>query len=1119
MNSSGRNLLVTLLSAGLLSAPSHAQQAKKPPKLKPTPPASAPATGSNEAEKPPEPMSSGTFDGLKLRSIGPAMISGRVLAFAVDPKNHARYFVASASGGVWKTENSGTTWTPVFDHEGSYSIGTVTLDPKDSSVVWVGTGESNSQRSVGYGDGVYRSEDGGKNWKNLGLKHSEHIGRIVIDPRDSNVVYVAAEGPLWSSGGERGLYKTKDGGANWEKVLKISDNTGVADVAMDPQNPDVLYAAAYQRQRKVWTLIDGGPESAIYKSTDAGKNWNKLSSGLPKEDMGRIGLAISTVDSNVIYATIEAANKAGGIFRSQDAGATWEKRNSFDQTAMYYGQIFADPKNVDRLYVANFNMMVSDDGGKTLNKLPSKSKHVDNHAIWVDPQDNNHYLIGCDGGIYESYDRAATWEFKANLPLAQFYDVAVDNALPFYNIYGGTQDNNDVGGPSRTVNSSGITNADWFITQGGDGFRSVIDPEDPNIVYAEYQEGALTRYDRRTGERTGIQPAETENWPIYRWNWDSPILISPHSHSRLYFGANKVFRSDDRGDTWRAISPDLTQQIDRNKLPVMGKVWGPDAVAKNASTSFYSNLTDISESPLKEGLLYVSSDDGLIQITDDGGQNWRKLGKFPGVPERTYVSRVAASRHNVGTVYAAFENHKEGDFKPYLLKSTDSGRSWNSIAGNLPDNGPVLALAEDPVNPNLLFVGTEFGLFFTVNGGKKWVQFKGDFPTIAVRDLKIQEREADLAMATFGRGFYLLDDIRPLRELKDDTLDAAFINFPARHAWLYNEAQPYGGRGKAHLGESFYEGENPPFGATFTYYLKEKIKTKKEARQEAEKEAAKAGKSTAYPPPEILLAEADEPAPQIIVNISDEAGHAVRRLTGPVGAGMHRVTWDLRYAEPTLAPEKPSEGDIDFGEGPRAPLAVPGTYTVSFAKEVDGAVTPLGTPQQFAVKLLQGLPTNPEDRIALIRFQQQVAELYRSLNGAVESAQHLKSRIAEAKRAILQAPAASVELMQRADRIETANRDILRALSGDEVLRSRNEPVPISINSRVSTILDEQSVSGSRPTQTHLEQYKIAAAQLSEQIGKLRALIESDMATLEKDMEAAGAPWTAGRLPVMSPPK
>lgn len=1102
-----------------------AAQQKKAAKLKPVPKAAQEKSAHQSEEEPakkeapPDPMSSGTFDGLRLRLVGPAMISGRVVAFAVDPQNHARYYVATASGGAWKTENDGITWTPIFDKEGSYAIGTVVLDPKDSSVVWVGSGESNSQRSVGYGDGVYRSDDGGKGWKNMGLKKSEHIGRIAIDPRDSNVVFVAAEGPLWGPGGDRGLYKTTDGGKNWKNVLKISENTGVVDVAIDPVEPNVMYAAAYQRRRHVWTLIDGGPESAMYKSTDGGETWNKVKSGLPTEEIGRIGLAISPADHNVVYATVEAANKAGGVFRSKDRGATWEKRNDFDQTAMYYGQVYADPKNVDRIYVMGLFIKVSDDGGKTLTNLPSRSKHVDNHVVWVDPDNNDHYLVGCDGGIYESWDRAANWEFKGNLSLGQFYDVAVDNALPFYNVYGGTQDNLSVGGPSRTTSSSGITNADWFVTQGGDGFRTEVDPEDPNTIYAEYQDGALTRYDKLTGERTGIVPQEPKGNEVYRWNWDSPILISPHSHTRLYFGANKLFRSDDRGDTWRVISPDLTRKLDRNSLPVMGKVWEPDAVAKNASTSFYGNLVVLSESPRKEGLIYAGTDDGLIQVTEDGGGNWRRLDTFPGVPDMTYVSRIAASSHDANAVYAAFENHKNSDFKPYLLKSTDTGHTWSSITGNLPENGPVLAFAEDTVNPNLLFVGTEFGLYFTIDGGKKWIQLKGGFPTIAVRDLVIQARESDLVVGSFGRGIYILDDIRPLRDLKPETLNSASGLLTVHNAALYHERTPYGGRGKSHLGASFYTGENPPYGATITYYLKEKLKTKKELRHDAEKEAAKQHKTAPYPLQDELRSEAEEEAPSVLFTISDESGKPIRILSGATGAGIHRLTWDLRYPAPVLGPENRAEGEEDFGPQTHAPLVIPGTYKVSMATRVRGVVTPVGTPLSFTVTPLYGVPANAEDRAALARFQRNVASLYRSVSGAVQSANELKSRIASVKRALVETPTVAADLMPRARAIETANNNLLRALVGDQALQARNEPAPASIQNRVSQIMDEENTSSSRPTNTHVESFKVASEELSQQLVTLRKLIEVDLVSLEKDMEAAGAPWTPGRIPTWEEPK
>jgi photosystem II stability/assembly factor-like uncharacterized protein len=489
-------------------------------------------------ERPSDPMSSPTFSGLRFRSIGPAVTSGRVIAFAVDPNDRAKYFVAVASGGVWKTVNAGTTWTPVFENYGSYSIGAIALDPKDTSVVWVGAGERNSQRSVGYGDGVYKSEDGGRSFRKVGLEKSEHIGRIVIDPRDSKVVYVAAQGPLWSAGGDRGLYKTTDGGKTWKAVLSFSENTGVTDVVIDPSNPDIVYAASWQRRRHFYTLINGGPESAIHKSTDGGATWTRLRSGLPPGDLGRIGLAASPADPNVVYATVEAAGQGSGVFRSNDKGATWERMSPSVAQGMYYGQIVADPKNVDRVYIPNVVFQVSDDGGRTQRPLGERLKHVDNHAIWIDPNNTNYYLVGCDGGVYESHDRGANWNFKANMPVAQFYDVDIDQQSPWYFVYGGTQDNNSLGGPAKTRSQSGIVNADWFQTNGGDGFVSRIDPEDPNTVYAESQNGGLVRFDKRTGERVGVAPIPGKAEESQRYNWDSPFIISPHNSKRIYFAGH-----------------------------------------------------------------------------------------------------------------------------------------------------------------------------------------------------------------------------------------------------------------------------------------------------------------------------------------------------------------------------------------------------------------------------------------------------------------------------------------------------------------------------------------------------------------------------------------------------
>ena len=1117
-------LLVWVFTYGLFSsaqdagvkpqAPSPATKTKKSAKKEESKSGSEAKEVQKEEEKKPG-LNADTFAGLKFRSLGPAIASGRVMSIAVNPKDKFEYYVGVASGGVWKTTNDGTTWTPVFDSEGSYSIGWVTLDPNDPQVVWVGTGESNSQRSVSYGDGIYRSDDGGKNWQNMGLKKSEHIGRVVVNPKESKTVYVAAEGPLWGPGGDRGLYKTTDGGKTWKAVLTISENTGVVDVALDPANPDIIYAAAYQRRRHVYTLIDGGPESAIYKSTDAGETWNKLKNGLPTVDMGRIGLAISPADPNVVYATIEAADGKGGIFRSTDKGATWERRNEFDVGAMYYAHVVADPKNVDRIFVMNVQLHESLDGGKTLHTINEVNHHGDNHAIWIDADNTQHWLLASDGGMYETYDDDAHWQFKANLPTVQFYDVAVDNALPFYHVCGGTQDNFSWCGPSRTRNVNGIMNSDWYVTTGGDGFRSQVDPVDPNTVYSESQYGVLVRYDKPTGQELVLQPQEGQNQPPLRWNWDSPVIISPHSHTRLYFAANKLFRSDDRGDTWRAISGDLTRQINRNKLPVMGKVWGPDAVAKNASTSFYGNIVALTESPKKEGLIYVGTDDGLIQVTEDGGAHWTKYENFPGVPDMTYVSRLAASGHDEGTVYAAFDNHKNEDFKPYLLKSIDKGKTWTSIAGDLPERGPVLAFAEDPVNANLLFAGTEAGAFVTFDGGQHWVQLKGGLPTIAVRDLVIQAREGDLVIATFGRGFYVLDDLTVLRQSTPQSAAQAASLFPVKNALLYIERHPLGGPKKGFQGDAFYTAENPPYGAVFTAYLKEKIKTLKEKRREAEKEAAKRGETAPYPSDDELRAEAEEAKPELYFVVYDESGAAIRRVDGSTDGGFQRAAWDLRYPAPALREETGKDEDFPPASA-QGPLVMPGNYSVRMFEKVRGVVTELGEPQSFTVETEGASSVSDADRAAKEEFSRKVARLYRAVSGALHTANDVETRMKSIRQALQQTPAVEKQLGAVADSLEARNREILRALRGDTALAKLNEQVPTSINDRIESVMEGERFSLARPTQTDIDAYNIAGTEFSEQLARLRTLVEVDLAKLESDMEAAGAPWTPGRVPEWS---
>ena len=1056
-----------------------------------------------------------TFAGLELRSVGPALTSGRIIDIAVDPKNTHRWFVASADGGVWRTVNGGVTFTPVFDAEASHSIGCVAIDPRDPFVVWVGSGENNSQRVVGYGDGVYRSEDGGASWKNMGLKTSEHIGKIVVDPRDSNVVYVAAQGPLWGPGGERGVYKTADGGKTWKASLTISENTGATDIVMDPRDPDVLYAAAYQRRRHVYTLIDGGPESAIYKSVNAGSSWKKVTTGLPKEDMGRIGLAISPAAPDVVYAVIEAANKAGGFFRSSNRGETWEKRGDYVPGGpQYYNEIFADPKNAERLYSMDVWIQVTEDGGKTFHKLGEPSKHPDNHAMWIDPASTDHLVVGCDGGIYETFDRAETWRFFANLPVTQFYRVSVDNATPIYNLFGGTQDNFSLGGPSRTSNIHGVSNSDWFVTEGGDGFQSQIDPEDPNTVYAEAQYGVLTRFDRKTGESLVIQPQARPGEPPLRWNWDSPIIISPHSHTRLYFAAQRVFQSDDRGNTWKPISPDLTRQLDRNRLKVMGRVWPADAVAKNSSTSLYGNIVGLSESPLQEGLLYAATDDGLIQITEDGGGTWRKASAVAGVPEFAYVTRVAASAHDKGTLYASFDNHKNADFKPYLARSTDRGRTWASIAGDLPARGTVWAVLEDPGQRDLLFAGTEFGLYFTRDGGRKWLKMTGGLPNVAIRDLAVQKREGDLAVATFGRGFYILDDLTPLRLATAAALERDAVLFPVRRPLVLMPSAPLGIRGKAFQGESWFTAPNPPFGAVFTYYLKDELKSLRKTRQEKEKDLVKQGKDPDYPTAQDFRAEAREEDPTIVLTVSDPEGHVIRRLKAPVTAGMHRIAWDLRYPPATPTSLKPPVSD-PISDPPSGPMVAPGRYTVTMEKWIQGRATPLSEPQAFEARGASEIPA--ADRVKLLQFERKVAKLQRAVTGAVESMTETRNRITHIKQSLLDTPGNTAAPGTEIRAIDVRLADIEVALKGDAALAAHNEPTAPSIADRVDSVVNAQWNATSAPTATSEQAYAFAAEAFQGELDKLRRLVTVDLKKVEDTMETSGAPWTPGRVPSWQP--
>lgn len=1048
---------------------------------------------------------------LKFRNVGPANTSGRISDFAVNPDNPDEYYVAVSSGGVWKTVNSGTTYTPIFDSEGSYSIGCITMDPSNSDRIWVGTGENNNQRSVAYGDGIYRSDDGGKSWQHKGLKNSEHIGKIIVHPDNSDIVWVAAIGPLWSSGGDRGVYKTTDGGDSWEKVLEIDKHTGVTDLVIDPRNPDILYAAAFQRARHVFTYLGGGPGSGIYKSTDGGKHWNKAQSGLPDVDLGRIGISISPANPDIIYAIVEAANGKSGFFKSTDGAASWEKQGNHVTSGNYYQEIIADPVDENTVFSMDTWLKVSRDGGKTFKNTGEDTKHVDNHCIWINPENNDHWLVGCDGGIYETWDAANTWDFKANLPVTQFYKVAVDNDTPFYHIYGGTQDNFSMGGPSRTNTGHGIVNSDWFITHGGDGFESQVDPYNPDIVYAQSQYGVLVRYDRKSGEEVGIQPKERKNEKSYRWNWDAPLQVSNHKKGRLYFAANKIFRSDDYGNSWEVISDDLTRQLNRNKLEIMGRVWSIDAVAKNRSTSPYGTIVAFSESPLNADLLVAGTDDGLIQITTDGGANWQTIDNIQGVPERTYVNAVYCSQHDANVIYAAFNHHKYGDFKPYLFRSADQGKTWTSISNNLPERGSVYSFEEDHVDKDLLFCGTEFGVFFSPNGGQRWKALKSGVPTIAVRDLAIQKRENDLVLGTFGRGFYVLDNYASLRGIKDGNLDEEAMIFPIRTALMWEESLPLGLKGKAFQGDGFYSGENLGPVAIIDYYQKDDFKSLKEQRQAQDSKDAKDGKSNPYPSYEQLLAEARESEAKLLFTFKDDKGNVVRKIDQPMKKGLQRVEWDLRYPSTEAIDLKKPSFYNPFAGRNEGTLVIPGNYTVEMSKVYNGEVTLLAGPVSFEVKALDNTVMPADNRSEKVAFQKEVAEFSRKMEGARQLTEEIKNKLKHIEQAINLAEAPVKNLASSYYNINNKLSNLEREMFGDGIkTRLDIDQIP-SPGTRLGWIEYEQKYSTSNPTGTHKMSLAIAKEEFQPMLVRLRKIATEDIEQLEKKLEKSRAPYTPGR--------
>lgn len=1051
---------------------------------------------------------------LKFRSIGPALTSGRISDFAINPDNNSEFYVAASAGGVWKTTNAGVTFKPVFDDQGSFSIGCIEMDPSNHNVIWVGSGENNNQRSVSYGDGLYKSIDGGASWKKVGLENSEHIGMIVIDPNNTDVVYVAAYGPVWSAGGDRGIYKTTDGGETWEQVLFVSENTGFNEIHMDPRNSNVLYAAAHQRRRRQWTQISGGPESGIYKSVDAGKNWIKINKGLPAGDKGRIGMAISPANPEVIFAVLEAKRGQSGFFKSTNRGASWEKLSSTSTSGNYYQEIVADPVDVNRIYLMNSFTLVSVDGGKTFNTRGENSKHWDNHCLWIDPKNPLHHMEGSDGGVYESFDRGETWRFFTNLSVTQFYKVSTDNDYPFYNVMGGTQDNYSMVGPSQTISDHGIVTSDWTVTVTGDGFESVADPTDPNIVYAQAQYGYLGRFDKRSGELVYIRPTPPKGGKQYNYNWDAPLMISPHNHKTLYYAANKLLKSTDRGDSWEEVSGELDRNIDRNLWPVMGKVWPMDAVAKNGSTSRYGACVSLDESRLQEGLIYAGTDDGQINITEDGGKTWRQINQFPGVPEYTYVYDIIADKLDVNVVYAAFNNHKAGDFKPYVLKSTDKGKTWFNIAGNLPEKGSVYALEQDHINANILFAGTEYGVFVSIDGGKYWKALKNGLPTINIRDIAIQERENDLVLASFGRGFYILDNYASLREIAKENIEKNAHLFAVKDALIFNTYTPLGGLGskeRGFQGEDFYSAPNPEKGPTFTYWIKETVTSLKSERQKKEKDAFKKGKAIPYPSLNEFKAENSELPSYLIFTINDENGKFIRELRSPLKKGLNKLTWDMCYPQSELVNARQAAQNVAL---PSSPVYVlPGKYTVSLAKNEKGELTELSAPIAFELKEINNRTIPAEDRKLLASFKLKAVRLLNALDAAENIVETMNEKIAQYKAAVkgLRAKEANV-MYKEILALEFKVKQLEIFMYGDRDFNPLDLVQSYAIVERAQSALGNIMGSTSNIPAMSERDYKIAAEEFFPLLSDIRN-ITSLFDDMDKKLGDLGAPLTLGRLP------
>jgi photosystem II stability/assembly factor-like uncharacterized protein len=1042
-----------------------------------------------------------SLDAFKFRNVGPAFLSGRIADIVTHPENSNVWYVAVGSGGVWKTENAGTTWSPIFDDQSTYSTGCITLDPSNPSTVWVGSGENVGGRHVAYGDGIYKSTDDGKTWKNMGLKNSEHISEIIVHPDNSDVVWVAVQGPLWSKGGERGLYKTTDGGANWKQVLGNNEWTGVTDIMVDPRNPQIIYAATWDRHRTVAALMGGGPGSGIHRSDDGGNTWRKLTNGLPSSNMGKIGITISPQQPDVVYAAIELDRTKGGVYRSANRGESWTKMSntvSGGTGPHYYQELYASPHEFDRLYLMNVRVLTSGDGGKTFSQLPERNKHSDNHAIVFKKEDPNYIMLGTDAGIYESFDSAKTWRYIKNLPLTQFYKVAVNNAEPFYHMFGGTQDNGSAGGPSATDEREGIANKHWYKTLFADGHQSATDPVYNDIIYAETQQGGLHRVDLTTGEQVSVQPQARAGEPHERFNWDAPILVSPHNPARLYFASYRVWKSESRGDDWEPISGDLTRNEERITLPIMGRQQSWDNAWDVGAMSNYNTITSLSESPIQEGLLYAGTDDGFIQVSENRGDSWRAIPVTNlGLPARSFVNDIKADLYDVNTVYVALDNHKEGDFNPYLYKSTDKGLTWKSISNNIPKRTLVWRMVQDNVKKNLLFAATEYGVYTSLNGGDSWQKLPGT-PTISFRDVTIQKRENDLVAASFGRGFFVLDDYSALREFTESNLNQKGKLFSPRPAkWFVPRSNT------GNTGADYYFAKNPEFGAVFTYHLADDYKTQKQIRVSKEKKIKNS--NIPFPGWDALDAEGRESTAKVILTIHDGAGNIINKVSQKASKGSHRIAWDLTHFNPFAIS---SDGSSRRRYGGGGAMVIPGNYSASLHLEKEGSVTPLDGPISFEVKpiregVLKGASYEDYDsfRVALTELMKEMNAVQDVFSESIKK--HKALKVALSRSNIAPGPIEG-QLASLDNEINAINK-----LSGSPSRSEIGERNPATMQSYLYNAMNGMENSYG-PTGINKKSFEIAKKMLTTIKAKVEAL-DSSITPIEKALKAAGAPYINGQ--------